>query len=272
MCKTYETVKFEVGDDGIAWVSLNRPDKRNAMSPKMHFEMVEVLAAFEYNPAVKVLVLTGEGEAWCAGQDVKLFFRELDGKPDEIARVQEASHAWRWHKLFYYRKPTIAMVNGHCFGGAFSQLIACDFAIAAEDAQFCLSEVNWGVLPAGYVAKAVTEALSLRDAVWYSMTGETFDGRTAEKIRLVSRAVPRERLREETIALAKKLMKLSPDAVLGTKQAIKGVRNMPPEVSGDYLMAKAAELQFNDKTRAREDGMKRFLDDKTLRPGLGRTD
>jgi trans-feruloyl-CoA hydratase/vanillin synthase len=268
---SYEAVIVE-RREGIAWVTLNRPDKRNAMTPQMHYEMVEILGALEYDSETKVMVLTGAGDSWCAGQDIKLFFRDLDGKIEETARVQEASHDWRWNKLFTYRKPTIAMVNGHCFGGAFTQLIACDFAIAAEDASFCLSEVNWGIMPAGFVAKALTEALSLRDAVWYAMTGEAFDGRMAEKMRLVSRAVPRERLRDETVALANRLMKLSPDAIFATKQAIKTVRGMPAEAAGDYLLAKAAELRFNDKDQGRSQGMKRFLDDKSFRPGLGNTE
>ena len=94
-------------------------------------------------------------------------------------------------KAFTYAKPTIAMVNGFCFGGGFTQLIACDFAIAAEDAQFGLSEVNWGILPGGFVSKALVEALGMRDAVWFAVTGDTFDGRVAERARLINRAVPR---------------------------------------------------------------------------------
>jgi trans-feruloyl-CoA hydratase/vanillin synthase len=255
--KTYEAVKVDC-EGGIAWITLNRPDKRNAMTPQMHYEMVEILREIEPDPEVKVMVLTGAGESWCAGQDIKLFFRALDDKPAEYARAQEASHYWRWHKLFTYGKPTIAMVNGHCFGGAFTQLIACDFAIAAEDASFCLSEVNWGLMPAGFVGKALNDVLLLRDTMWYAMTGETFDGRMAEKMRLVSRAVPRERLREETIALANRLMKLSPDAVIATKRALKTVRSMSDEAAADYLLAKAAELRFNDKDRGRAEGVRRF--------------
>jgi trans-feruloyl-CoA hydratase/vanillin synthase len=124
-------------------------------------------------------------------------------------------------------------------------------------------------MPAGYVAKALTEALSLRDAVWYGMTGETFDGRMAERMRLVNRAVPRDRLRDETVALANRLMKLSPDALFATKQALKNVGRIPDEAAADYLLAKAAELRFNDGDRGRSRGMTRFLDEKSLRPGLG---
>ena len=140
---------------------------------------------------------------------------------------------------FVNPKPTIAMVNGFCFGGGFTQLIACDFAFAAEDATFGLSEVNWGILPGGFVSKALTEALSLRDAVWYAVTGETFDARMAERIRLINRAVPRAKLREETVALAQKLMKLNPEAIRATKQAIKAVRDVSIDAAADYLTAKS---------------------------------
>jgi trans-feruloyl-CoA hydratase/vanillin synthase len=269
---TYETVKVERAEganEGITFVVLNRPEKRNAMSPQLHFDMSDVLDELESDARTKVLVLTGAGEAWCAGQDLKLYFRDLDNKPAERARAARASHYWRWQKLFTYAKPTIAMVNGFCFGGGFTQLIACDFAIAAEDARFGLSEVNWGILPGGFVSKALTDALCLRDAVWYAVTGETFDGKMAEKIRLVNKAVPRDRLREETIALAQRLMKLNPDVIRATKVAVKNVRTVPHEQAADYLQAKSQELRFVDREKGREKGMGQFLDDKSYRPGYG---
>jgi trans-feruloyl-CoA hydratase/vanillin synthase len=265
---TYETVKIE-RDNGITWVILNRPEKRNAMSPQVHFDMANVLDELESDPETKVLILTGAGEAWCAGQDLKLYFRELDNKPAERARASWASHYWRWQKLFTYAKPTIAMVNGFCFGGGFTQLIACDFAIADEDAKFGLSEVNWGILPGGFVSKALTDVLPLRDAVWFAVTGDTFDGRTAERIRLINKAVPKAKLREETVALAKRLMKLNPQVVRATKNAVKNVRSVPHEQAADYLQAKSQELRFVDREGGREKGMSQFLDDKSYRPGLG---
>jgi trans-feruloyl-CoA hydratase/vanillin synthase len=266
--RTYETVKVE-REGGIAWVILNRPEKRNAMSPRLHEEMVQVLNELEYDEATRVMVLTGAGDAWCAGQDLKTFFRELDNDPAGQARAHAASHSWRWQKLFTFAKPTIAMVNGYCFGGGFTQLIACDFAIAAEDAKFGLSEVNWGILPGGFVSKALTDALGLRDAVWLAMTGETFDGKMAEKIRLINKAVPRDKLREETVALAQRLMKLNPEVLKATKLAIKNVRAVPHEQAADYLQAKSQEMRFQDKEGGRAKGMSQFLDDKSYRPGYG---
>ncbi|HWP28583.1 MAG TPA: enoyl-CoA hydratase-related protein, partial [Chloroflexota bacterium] len=107
--KTYQTVKIE-REDGITWVILNRPEKRNAMNPTMHFEMVDVLSELETDPQTRVLVLTGAGESWCAGQDLKEFFRELDDKPAERRRAAWATQEWRWRRLFTFPKPTIAMV------------------------------------------------------------------------------------------------------------------------------------------------------------------
>jgi len=146
----------------------------------------------------------------------------------------------------------------------------CAFlALIGEDAKFGLSEVNWGILPGGFVSKALTDALSLRDAVWYAVTGETFDGKMAEKIRLVNKAVPREKLREETIALAQRLLKLNPEVIKATKNAVKNVRSVPHEQAADYLQAKSQELRFVDRESGREKGMSQFLDDKSYRPGYG---
>jgi trans-feruloyl-CoA hydratase/vanillin synthase len=109
--------------------------------------------------------------------------------------------------------------------------------------------------------------LGLRDAVWFAVTGETFDARVAEKARLINRAVPRDKLRAETVALAERLMKLNPQAIRACKQAVKNVRNMASDVAVDYLAAKSIELRFLDREGGREQGMKQFLDDKTYRPG-----
>jgi trans-feruloyl-CoA hydratase/vanillin synthase len=262
-----QTVRVEKAD-GIGWVTLNRPEKRNAMSPELHFEMCRVLDDLEFDDDVRVLVLTGAGNAWCAGQDLKLFFRDLEGKPKEFSQALAASHYWRWQKLFAYPKPTIAMVNGYCFGGAFTQLIACDFAIASSDATFGLSEVNWGVLPSGFVSKALTECLGLRDAVLYALTGDSFSAREAERCRLITWAVPAANLREETEKLAHKLIRLNPEALRAAKTALKHVRPMPEEPALDFLAAKTNELLYRDKSKGKDEGIRQFLDEKSYRPGM----
>ena len=163
---------------------LNRPEKRNAMSPELHAEMDDAVARLEFDDDVRCLVVHGAGGNFSAGQDLKQFFRELENKPFERRKAQEMANSWRWARLWSYDKPTIAMVDGYCVGGAFMQLIGCDFAIAAEDATFSLSEVNWGILPGALVAKAVADALLPRHAMYYCATGDAFDGKEAERIGL----------------------------------------------------------------------------------------
>ena len=265
--KVYKTVKVEK-ENGITWVILNRPEKRNAMSPQLHFEMVDVLIELESDDETKVLVLTGAGDSWCAGQDLKEFFRELDDKPAERRRAEWATHEWRWRSLLTFPKPTIAMVNGYCFGGGFTQLIACDIAIAAEDAIFGLSEINFGIFPGGLVSRVIADAMSYRDALYYSMTGDTFDGKQAAEMRLVTFAVPREKLREETVKLCQKLMEKNPAALRATKEVFKTCRNMDYTLAEEYIGAKIVALQATDPEKGRNKGIDQFVKEKKYRPGL----
>jgi trans-feruloyl-CoA hydratase/vanillin synthase len=266
--KKYETIKVE-REGGITWVILNRPDKRNAMSPQLHLDMDDVLDDLSTDDQTEVLILTGAGEAFCAGQDIRLYFRGTEQDPKTRAKARRASNQWRWQKLSTFPKPTIAMVNGFCFGGGFTQVCACDFAIASDDAIFGLSEVNWGILPGGIVSWNVVQTLNFRDAMYYAMTGDTFDGKKAKEIGFVNFSFPKDKLREETVKLAKKLMEKAPTVLQYTKEGIRAVRFMNEPQAADYLNAKSDALKYNDKENSRQMGMKQFLDDKTYRPGLG---
>lgn len=260
-------VEFE---DGIAWVKLNRPDKRNAMSVGLAEDMNRILDALEIDDRCGVLVLTGEGEAFSAGMDLKDFFRATDGVSDiERMRAYRSTRAWQWRTLMHYSKPTIAMVNGWCFGGAFTPLICCDLAIASEDATFGLSEINWGVIPGGVVSKAISTLLNDRKALYYVMTGEKFDAKTAEQLGLINEAVPANKLRERTVQLARVLLEKNPTVLRQARMAYKYVREMTWEESAEYLTAKSDQTTFVDKEHGREKGLAQFLDDKTYRPGLG---
>src|SRR6202166_3057434 len=266
--KKYETVLIEK-QDGITWLVMNRPEKRNAMSPQLHVEMDDALAELAVDPQTQVLVLTGAGEAFCAGQDIKLYFRANDDAPAARAKARHASNQWRWQRLSTFPQPTIAMVNGYCFGGGFTQVCACDLAVAADEAVFGLSEVNWGILPGGIVSWNVAQTMNYRDALYYAMTGDSFDGKQAKQIGVVNFSFPKEKLREETVKLAKKLMEKSPATLRYTKEAIRAVRFMNEPQAQDYLAAKSDALRYNDKENSREEGMKQFLDEKSYRPGYG---
>src|SRR5262249_26530936 len=154
---------------------------------------------------VKVVVVTGEGGNFSAGQDLKKFFRELETNPAERKKAAAAANRWRWERLYGYDKPTIAMVRGYCVGGGFLQRPAFHFALAAGHAPFSLSEVNWGILPGALVSKAVADAVLPRHALYYACLGEPFDGKEAARIGMVNYAVPADKLEAATIELAEKL-------------------------------------------------------------------
>ena len=146
--------------------------------------------------------------------------------------------------------------------------MACDLAIAAEEAQFGLSEINWGIIPGGQVTKSITYVMSHRDAMYYVLSGETFDGRKAAELRLVNEAVPLAQLKTRTRELAVLLRSKNPTVMRGAKMAVRMVREMPWDVSNDYLFAKSAEAQLRDPERGRAEGLTQFLDEKSFRPGL----
>jgi trans-feruloyl-CoA hydratase/vanillin synthase len=256
-------------DNGIAFVTLNRPEKRNAMNPKLNVRMLEVLDELEADDRCGVLVLRGAGQSWSAGMDLKEYFRENDGKGRAaVLKSRRQSGGW-WNRLMYFEKPTIAMVNGWCFGGAFTPLVSCDLAIAADEATFGLSEINWGILPGGNVTRAVAEVMNQRDSLYYIMTGENFGGQKAREMGLVNESVPLADLETRVRALCASLLEKNPVVLKAAKDTFKRVRNMPWEQADDYIYAKLEQMLFLDKSNGRAEGLKQFLDDKTYRPGLG---
>ena len=181
-------------------------------------------------------------------------------------RAAEAANRWRWERLYKYDKPTIAMVEGYCVGGAFMQLCAVDFAVAAEDAIFSLSEVNWGILPGALVSKVVSDTILPRHALYYACMGDAFDAKEAERIGLINFAVPQKDLRSKVLELADKLMAKSPNVLKATKQAVRMVRTMDFDQSYDYLAAKGQAIKVGDVQDSYNTGLKQFLDEKSYKP------
>lgn len=269
--KRWTTVKVDI-TGGIAWVTLNRPEKRNAMSPTLNREMIDVLETLEQDPEAEVLVLTGAGDSWTAGMDLKEYFRENDGKPEIYQeKLRRDCSQWQWKLLRMYSKPTIAMVNGWCFGGGYGPLFACDLAFASDDAKFGLSEINWGILPGGGASKVAVELLSFRRAMYHAMLGENIDGRTAAEWGLVNESLPADRLQARVTEVAEALLQKNPIALKATKDAIRRVRDMSYDNAEDYLV-RAQEAANSFDNEGRKEGMRQFLDDKTYKPGLGTYD
>ena len=216
--------------------------------------MMEVLDALEHRDDVGVLVLNGEGNAWSAGMDLKEYFREPEAKGLGATRAaQRESYGW-WRRLRWYQKPTIAMVNGWCFGGGYGPLFACDLAFAANEAQFGLSEINWGILAGGGATKVAVELLPFSKAMYHAMMGENIGGRTAADWELVSESLPLTELKTRVTEVAHVLLKKNPVALKATKNAVRRVSVMSYDNDG------------------RKEGIRQFIDGKSYKPGLGAYD
>ena len=257
--------------DRVAWVRFNRPDKRNCMSPTLNRDMMEVLEALEFRDDVGVLVLSGEGSAWSAGMDLKEYFRESEARGLGATRkVQREAYGW-WERLRWYHKPTIAMVNGWCFGGGYGPLFGCDLAFAAEEAQFGLSEINWGILPGGGASKVATELMPFRKAMYHAMMGENLTGSQAAEWGLVNEAVPLDQLERRVTEVAEVLLAKNAVALKATKDAIRRVREMTYDNAEDFLI-RAQEAANSFDGEGRKEATRQFIDEKSFKPGLGAYD
>src|SRR5215831_10739337 len=196
MATNYETLLL-TKDNGITTIAFNRPEKRNAMSPQLHREMFELLTDLRYDQETRVIVLTGAGENFCAGQDLKQYSLEMESQPQRV----------------------IARITGWCLGGALTVVAGCDIAIAAEDARFGLPEVNFGHFPAGDTTPVLTENLQAKHGLYYALTGEMMTAREAERIGLISKVVTGADLDKEVARIAKSLAEKSPMALKAVKEA-----------------------------------------------------
>jgi trans-feruloyl-CoA hydratase/vanillin synthase len=263
----WSTVKVDL-DGSVAVVTLNRPQKRNAMSPQLHLDMVEVLEKLRYETSSKVLVITGAGESFCAGMDLKEFFVALQDKPAEFDRIFRLATEWRYRTLRYYPKPTICMVNGYCFGGAFTIVEGCDLAFAAREATLGLSEINFKHYPGGSVSKSLANLFRPRDALFYAMTGRTFNGDRAAEIGFVNAAYPAADLRREVMAIAQEIAQKDPDALQACKEGYRFSLEMSADAAINFAAAKSDQLTLRQKGSWRSEGIGDFLEGK-YRPGLG---
>src|SRR5258706_2035097 len=224
MAMAYQTLRVEIKDK-IAKVVLNRPEKKNAMNPQLHQDMTEALEKIRYDDKAAVLVITGAGNSFCAGMDLKEFFQDLRvKKPKDFDRYYRMATDWRGRTLRHYPKPTIAMVNGFCFGGAFSIVEGCDLAVAADEATFRLSEINFRLFPGGSVSKSLANLMRPRDALYYGLSGPPFNGKEAARIGFVNFSVPLARLEKEACALAKEVAGKEPRGPPATREAYRLLR------------------------------------------------
>jgi methylglutaconyl-CoA hydratase len=206
-------------DGGVATITFNRPDKRNAISFQLLDELLAGLDEVERSPA-QVLILTGAGKAFCAGMDLEEL-KSLAGKThDENVRdSQRMAHIFR--RLYEFPKPTIAAVNGAAIAGGTGLATMCDFTLAVPEAKFGYTEVRIGFVPA-IVSSILVWQVGHKIARDLLMTGRLFDAAEAHRYGLVNEIVAPDKLIERAKALAAQVLENSPSSVRMTKKLING--------------------------------------------------
>jgi trans-feruloyl-CoA hydratase/vanillin synthase len=262
---TLKTVNLEI-DGPKATIYLNRPDKKNAMNPQMHRDMNEVLDAIEEADGVKAVVVTGNGDSFSSGMDLEECFLQPFDDPQLFYRTNLVALNW-FKRLKAFPAVTIAKVNGFAFGGGFLVTGLCDLAITDEAALFGLSEINFGIFPAGGATWAATHNLPRKQALYYILTGDTLTGKQAEAYGLVNKAVPAEELDAETDRLVRKIVNKNPVTLELAKQVYERTTTMDLPTAIDYDQAKLWELSRLSGNEWINVALKQF-EKRSYQPGL----
>ena len=214
----FETVKL-ANDAGIATITLNRPDKRNALSFQLLDELTRALDEAEKSTA-QIVILTGAGKAFCAGMDLEEL-KTLTGKSHAENVADSRKMAQIFRRLYEFRKPTIAAVNGAAIAGGTGLATMCDFTLAVPEAKFGYTEVRIGFVPA-IVSSILVWQVGHKIARDLLLTGRLFDATEAHRIGLVNEVVAAEQLMNRARKLAMQLMENSPTSLRLTKKLVNG--------------------------------------------------
>ncbi len=241
-----EAVLYEVRRDA-AWITLNRPEKRNALGAELVNGLRAHLATALSDARVRVIVLTGAGSAFCAGADLQAGGLGA-GEDNPFVDVMKTI----WHAP----KPVIGRINGHAFGGGLGLAAACDLTVAADTAMFSFSEVRVGVIPA-MISVVVIPKLGVQNTMWLFLTGERFSAPRAVDLGLIHRAVPAAEL-DAAVDEVIGLVRLGgPNAIREAKDLVRRIPLLSMDDGFRYTAKKITELFASEEAA---EGMQAFLE------------
>jgi enoyl-CoA hydratase len=214
--QSYETILLE-RRDRVAVITINRPEKRNALNIQTRADGAAVLDELRADDSIRVVIITGAGDkAFIAGADIAEFAERTAINQREVMLERSLFNAFDT-----FPKPIIAMINGYCLGGGCEVALACDLRIASEKASFGQPEINLGIIPGGGGTQRLTRLVGEGKAMELILTGEIIDARTALAIGLVNHVVPADQLEARTMEIAGRMAEKSPIALRLAKEAVK---------------------------------------------------
>ncbi|MGH8802237.1 MAG: enoyl-CoA hydratase/isomerase family protein [Casimicrobiaceae bacterium] len=241
--------------NAVATVTLARPDVHNAFDETLIARLSAILAALDADPAVRAVILAGEGRSFCAGADLEWMRRMADFGDAENVDDARALAAML-HALYRLSKPTIARVHGAAFGGGVGLIAACDIAIGVETAQFALSEARLGLIPAT-IAPYVIEAIGARAARRYFVTAERFAAVDAVRIGLLHEAVAASCLDARIAEVVALVMVAGPAAQRESKKLIRDVAGRP--IDAEVIATTACRIADVRASPEGREGVAAFL-------------
>jgi len=249
-------LKLDVDPKGIATITLDRPDKHNAFDDVLIGELDRAIEQTANDAAVRAVVLAANGKSFSAGADLNWMRRMADYSDDEnFEDAMQLAHMLE--RLDALRKPTIARVQGHTFGGGVGLVACCDIAVAADAARFCLSEVRLGLMPS-IISPFVVRAIGAREARRYFQTAERFDAVEACRIGLVHRTVPAAELDEAVAQIIDHLLQGGPEAQAATKDFI--ALNDASPINKELLRDAARRIANLRASEEGREGLSAFLE------------
>lgn len=237
----------------VAILTVNRPDKLNALNDQVREDLLAALAAIEHDDGIGVVVITGAGEkSFIAGADIS----EFAGRTPFDQR-----HAMRTPRIFdvmgTFPKPVIAMINGFCLGGGCELAMSCDMIVASEKARFGQPEINLGLIPGGGGTQRMPRRIGLGQSMRMILSGDMIGAAEAKEIGLADLVFPAEELRAKTLELAQKIAAKSPLTLKVAKEAVRSAYRLPIE-EGILYERDLFCLCFS--TRDKEEGVAAFLE------------
>jgi enoyl-CoA hydratase len=212
----YETILVEKRG-GVALITINRPDKLNALNTKVHEEGVAALESLRNDEEIRVVVITGAGEkSFIAGADISEFAGQTP-----VTQRAVFQNKTLFNSIDTFPKPVIAMINGFCLGGGCELSLACDIRTASENARFGQPEINLGIIPGGGGTQRLTRLIGEGKSMELILTGDMIDAATALELGLVNHVYSAEELEEQTMKLAGKIATKSPIALQMAKESVK---------------------------------------------------